>query len=395
MTKLYLIFLFIILFFSQNIMNFLGINNQPIYVIYIVVSLVFIALNKQCIIRKNKHVAILFLTALIIGGFKIFFDKSAGSKQVTMLLISAPLLFGSLPVYWQKSRFWDKGSKLFIAFFICECCLAILERLTLNNIFPWMSRSDDSLMLIDNGDLGEFRSFGLLGHPLQNALPVATIMTFILFSTTIKAKHKVALWLMGFVAILCFNTRSSIVGTGLIMLAYILYQYLSNKKLSFAKKNVMLFGIAAISVAIIALAIHFHLGGRLMEMGLYDEESAQVRVNTWSIFDFFDVNYFLWGLPQNERQMVIYHSGLFTTENFWIDYMLSIGIVALSALLLIYIYTLRNLYKGYSLIQVIFTAGTFLLIASTNNSLSSGWMPIFIYLMAIASFSNQEKIYQR
>lgn len=392
-SQLYTLFLIIILFFAQNVMNLLGIDTNYMYAIYLVVSMCFIIANKNCIARRNKRVGILILITAAIGFLKIRLDSSAGSRLTALNLMSAPLIFGCFPSLYSSPRFWNKAFKIIIAFFVVECGISLLERITLFNIFPWSAGDASNMIMIDNDeDISEFRSFGLLGHPLQNALPVCTMMAFILCSTKMKAKNKALLWLLGYVAILCFNTRGSIVGAAMILGVYVLYQYFTNKHLSFAKKNFALFGIIIGAVGLFFVIMNFNLGGRLTEMGLFDEGSAQVRVDTWNIFNYFKLSDFLFGMNSDQRTMVLYSSGIWTTENFWIDYLMSIGLIALTIVIIAYALAIRKLYRGYKKMDVIITLASFILIASTNNSLSASWVPLFIYLMSICTYAYRERI---
>lgn len=390
-SKIYLIFLFFILFFAQNVMNLLGINCNYAYAVYVALASLLIVTHKNCFARKNKKITILIIVTILVGVIKMRTDTKSNSAWVALMLMSAPLIFGSFPTL-KNALFWKKANNLLIAFYVFECGLAIFERITLYNIFPWMTDStNSSILLMDaSEDISSFRSFGLLGHPLQNALPVCTMMAFILCSTKMKAKNKIILWLLGYVAILCFNTRGSIVGAAMILGAYVLYQYFFNKKLSFAKRNIALFGIIIGAVGLIFVIMNFNLGGRLAEMGLFDDSSAQVRLNTWEIFNYFDLSTFLFGMSSSEIGVIMSSSGILTTENFWIDYMLSIGLIALAIIVIAYIYAVRSLYHGFKKFDVLITLSSFILIASTNNSLSANWIPTFIYLFSICTFSFKE-----
>lgn len=371
-------------------MTLLGIDYNTINALYLAMAIMFISLNKYCMARKNRGVAVMVLITIAVGFIKMSVDTGPGSRHVAFTLMSAPIVFGCFPTFSSNKKFWDKASKIMFRFFLFETFLAIFERVTLYNVFPWGSNSSSDVLVIDNQAAGEFRSFGLLGHPLQNALSVCTMMAFILCSKNMKGSKKALLWLCGYFAIFCFNTRSSMVGAGLIMGVYVLKEYISNKKISFAKKNVMLVGVAVGIIAFIYAAIHFNIGSRLFALGLFDEDSSQVRVNTWNIFDYYDLASFLFGITQNQIDLVLFRSGIWTTENFWIDYMMSIGLIGLGLVILGYTIGIRKLYHGYRLFDVHITLASFLLIASTNNSLSASWIPLFIYMMTISSFSYNE-----
>lgn len=392
-TTIYTIFLIIILFFARNIMVYFGIPFFHVYRIYIIIALLLIMFNKECLARKNKKLGFLILTVLVIGIIKWKVDGSGTGSWTTVLrFISAPILFGCFPTFSSKPKFWKNAYKILIALFIAECGLSIFERIIHNNIFPWQSDDTDSMLLGAFDDISEFRSFGLFGHPLQNALPVCTMMGFLLCFTKMKGLNKVLLWIMGYLSILCYNTRSSIVGAALILIVYVLKEYFTNKRLSFGKKNLIIISMFIGAIALIGIIIKYNLGARLLEMGLFDQTSAQVRFDAWNIFDYFDISSFLLGRTQDQVEMILYQSGLIVTENFWIDYMLSIGLIALIIISLVYFIVIKELYVGFKTFDVLITLASFILIASTNNSLYDSWVPMFIYLMNICTFSYKENL---
>lgn len=182
------------------------------------------------------------------------------------------------------------------------------------------------------------------------------------------------------------------VGAALILLAYVLKEYFTNRKMSISKRNSILLGTVIGSIAFVAFIVQFNLGGRLLEFGLFDDTSAQVRLDTWSLFDYFDLSSFLFGFDENQKNLILYTAGLVTTENFWIDFMFSFGLIELILMILAYVMVIKSLYHGYKTFDVLITLASFLLIASTNNSLSDSWVPLFIYLLMLCVFSFKENI---
>ena len=188
------------------------------------------------------------------------------------------------------------------------------------------------------------------------------------------------MWFVGYFAILCFNTRGSIVGNALLFGLYILYSVFFDKTQS--RKTKKLLSIISITAAIVVLIVIFStsLGGRLLEHGLMDD-SAQVRVDVWNVFNYFELSDFFWGVTYNKLQMILAASGIYATENFWLDQLFSFGLVFMIAYVLMYATLIVKLLKNYTRFQALFVSGAFLLIASTNNSLSSDFLALFIFLM--------------
>ena len=101
--------------------------------------------------------------------------------------------------------------KMLIYFFCVECFVAILEAIMHVNIFPFAIGTEGySLSDKEYEIFGMFRSSALHGHPLSNALLLDVVMSFILVASDFSEKKKVMLYLLGMVALLCFNARSSI-----------------------------------------------------------------------------------------------------------------------------------------------------------------------------------------
>lgn len=378
--KLYFVILFLLLFMGENVVTKIGINyNQYL------MSLAFIAfpLSLKRFREIVKIKSQFFLLTYLIANFCIsaFVIGGEGAKWSPILLLGAPLLFSIFPFYTHINQQFIKIVFFFlIAFFLTEVLIAIFEKIQGSAIFGWSNNNSIFLVL---GSGTDFRSVALLGHPLQNALVVSILMSFILTSP-LKKKYRYILWMLGFISILCFNTRAALVGNILIFIFY----YINNVKRT--NRNHLLSNVF-VGMGCIFLGTYLilftELGGRLMEMGLFDENSAQVRVDIWSIFDYFPLKDFLWGMSPSIKNIILYKTGLYATENFWIDWIFTYGIIFLIPFVTLYYYWLRYLYVGYSRIVVIITLSTFLLIASTNNSLSVTFIPILLFLICIKIFN--------
>ena len=271
--------------------------------------------------------------------------------------------------------------KWIIIIYLIECGLSIVERILRYNFLSW--NAEDAVMMSDFEDASGFRSFGLWGHPLQNALITSTIMGFILMYDGYKPKVKYTLWAIGYAAILCFNTRSSMVGN-IIFLA--LHQVIEASKTHSFSKKLRVIALGLFGVAILALLItQTSLGGRLLEMGLLDENSAAVRMNTWSIFDYYQLSDFLYPEEVN-REILLLKTGLYATENFWIDWLLKYGLIIEVIYTALIAYNIFQYGKGYKKKDFIFANLVFWVIASTNNSLTANPIPLFLFLAALVIF---------
>ncbi len=406
---LYKFIVTLILFFGFNVMCFYGIDSNPIYASLLVVCFILMFYFKS----EARHNLLVFSSAVIIvcfGLYKIWSDSSDGARSMSLTIMLPIVVFGALPYYFKEKNgsIWKSLRNILLVAYFVEVGLAISERIFMYNIFPHdlpeienisenkqnqysqiiNDMTEDKLM--NTEDLEVFRSFGLYGHPLQNALIVTTIMTFILFSK-MGIKKKMFFWFLGFIAILCFNSRSSIVGNTIIFFIYLIRTSSSKKERSKSKVAILFFA-GIISASIIYLMNSHNFGGRLVSMGLLDENSAQTRIETWNIFNNYELTDFLYGHDRSEINQIYIASEIITTENFWIDWLLRFGLIFIIAYISIYFFILKKMYTNYPLPIALITFISFILIASTNNSLSVSWIPMFVYLLCIKLFDPAKDI---
>ena len=378
-TRTYsLLFVSVLFFLPVNVTTTLGIDLLVFSVLEISIAIVGIFVIQDNMLNKGAlRWLLLFVT--IFCAYKLFTDKSEGIKALSITVLCPPLIFAALPRIDKHSTVWAKFIYIYKTFFLVECLISITERMVHRNLLNF------SKILTDNiGGAEGFRSYGMVGHPLQNALVVSTMMTFFLVS---KEKYKYWYWGTGFLAVLCFEARSSIVANLLILGAYILYLNFDRGR-NFYQKLKMNLLLVSLTLIGGGAAISLGLGSRLMNRGLVDDSSAQVRLDIWKIFDRYSLSDFLFGLDFESVELIMVSMKLSATENFWIDYLFRFGIIFIGFMLFLYYNLCKELYKGYPKHKIWFTTSTFILIASTNNSLSAYWLPLFIFLFSIVLFSH-------
>lgn len=322
--------------------------------------------------------AVLFLAFLfVLIPFNLLTGRNVDMKMMTTSFILPILTFIFLQLY-QTTKNVLLARKVIVSFYIVECVLAILERIFTQNFF----------VSVNTGYEG-FRSYSLIGHPLQNALCVSIMMSFILFS---DIKYRLKLVALGIVAILCFNTRSTIVFWGVACLIYWCYLVRHNRRQA---KKYTLFVIVA-GLLLVFLVLNYNLGNRLLEMGLYDENSASVRLRIFDIFKYYSLSDFILGLPAKNLNLILFQSGVdgLIIENYWLMFVLRFGIIFTILLFICLLYFLLDLLKGKRDFEKWFIIISFLLISSTNNSLS---VPNNAILMCfvLCSFAFKSNIVQK
>lgn len=386
---LYRISIFCLLLFGgPNLIGAIGIDIKYYYAVIMILCFPLILYNKNTVL-KTKGLLLLLFFCTAYGLLYMYYDRSEGSRYISLVIMSTPIFFSAFPlsanVKWHPYSYdvlYKRIMTLFMLFFILETLIASVERILSFNILGWHMSEGETIM-----DLGTaFRSTSLHGHPLYNALMVSTSMAFILTSQ-IRMKTKLMLWMLGFFSILCFNTRSSIAGNAIMLFVFTIYTLRKGHHVSRNDKRVLISMVGVITLVGALLFFVMGFGSRLAEMGLFDDSSAMARVDVFNVFENYPLGEFLWGMDSLRYEYVLYYAGIEVTENFYIDFILRNGIVFLVVYLVLYIRLIKILYRGYDWFTKWFTGGVFFLIASTNNSLATLGVALYLFLILIVLFN--------
>lgn len=382
MTK-YLLFFCVLLFLGGNVQNYFGISHDSFDVVVVSFGFFFTLLNKHNLSRSQQNVIVF---VVVFGILKLLIDSGAGTKAAVLPIWGTIFLFSAFPRCYQYEKIRilqlkKKMLRVLIIFFVVECGVALIERILGYTIFPWIGGVTLDIETMKTG----FRSVSLHGHPLNNALMVSTMMSFLLLSP-LKPVYKFSLWLMGFLAILCFNTRSSMIANTLLLGVYVLYSLFADKTMMWRNKNKVLVISVIVFLCGYFLFTNGYVGGRLLDMGIMDEHSSKARINVWNMLNHFDILAHPLGVSYGEMRRIAYVSGVLFIENFWIIWLIRFGYIFLVGYVIVYCVFLKDLNKNYTRFQFFFSFGTFILIASTNNSLASGMIAPFFYLICASLF---------
>lgn len=315
---------------------------------------------------KPEIYLILILSLAVIYNSILGLDSDLRNFIPALLI---PPLFSIL--LQDNKRSIDKKQilKTIYIFYYLECSIAIFEKIFMVHIFPQIGIAGS---LLDLEYSGEFRSTSLFGHPLANATFVTLVISFTLMSN-ISFKRKLLCWFIGFIAILCFNTRLAIVLNLGLFLIYSL-DIIFSKKTTQSNRLLIVSFIVIVSY-IISYALSKGFGGRLMKMGLYDQDSAAVRIDIWNIFDYYSIwNLLYKGIDFNQQDLIMSNAGVdyMTIENFWLVYFLRFGLIILIIMTIFYFSFYYNLSKGLSIKQCLYIYIPFLIQVSSFNSIASG-----------------------
>lgn len=379
-----LIILLIIL--GTNVIGVLEISESLYYFFLILLSIFPILHNYPSILKEQSQLTLLIFT-LLYSMYMLYVDRGEGTRSTAMAIVGPPMLLSALPIHYKNAyryqHFWHLIMIIIICGFISETFLSIYERISGRNVFGWHGEIIFSLDIL--GSI-EYRSTALYGHPLGNALLVSTAMSFILISN-LKNKIKYPLWLLGYLSILCFNTRGSIVGNALLLITYIGYILISKKKMKDSTKiSIMISALLIVFVGYFSI-FHFGFGGRLLDMGLVDDSSAQVRIDAWSVFESYSIKDFLYLHSFNEVLMIKYSLGLNNLENPWLGILLRNGLLFLIPYVVLYYILIKKILREYGLFEKLFVTTTYFLLASTSNSFDTSFISLFYFLLLCVLFT--------
>lgn len=389
MKSFYVFFVFLNLFLTENILLLFGVTNfSLINNLILAVSVFLLFVSDIVMYRYRRSYCISFSILFMLQILFYLFTGADGFKST--MCIGAMFVAGAMPVNEIRNRnIWKTFFYLFLSFYILECSLAIIERVFSTNL-PILRIGESLWEGVDTGENSAFRSEALLGHPLQNALIVISAMSFILVSK-FSVNWKFGLWGLGFFALLCFNTRFAIVFSVLLMGVYLLKEY-GSEFTNREKRKVLLYVIVGFVLSIVLIFI-FGLGDRLLNMGLMDESSASVRFSLFDIFIGIDFNTLLMPMDSKRLESLMFYRDIKVVENFWVIFLFNYGFIFLGIIVVVHFFILRVMYKNYSVFPILFTAFTFFVTASTNNSLVTSWHMLAYYFFFVILFDPKMQLF--
>lgn len=376
------------LFVGNNVLARFGITGVGITpATYLLCAYSFFVLpskikNKSFRTFNKEELAIVILVILIFL-YKLF----SGHREFYAGLLNS-ILFPALTILLlpkgdtdesEQSR--DKVFKIILIFFIVECSIAILERVLYINIFPATMHLGSGIS--SRNDIS-FRSAGLQNHALQNVLCIITILLFILYSD-IKNNYKLWFSLLGSLALVSFNSRGALIIWAVIFSLYILIRIRQKSKNILTTGCIATFCFITLVAAIPLILIKYNLAGRLFSRDLLDD-SGDVRLQVLGILRDFDFTFFIGGHSQEVLDEIILAMDILAIENFWIILLLKYGIVLLIPMIFIYGKLIAKYMRRYTPVIKYFIIGSFLLLASTNNSLDATGIPLMLFLICAYSF---------
>ncbi len=217
-----------------------------------------------------------------------------------------------------------------------------------------------------------FRATALLGHPLNNALITTPAILFAAGFGRLPI-GRLALVLLFAAAMLAFGGRAAAAASsGFLLLLLVSSAFGHLRRGTMPLQNLIAIPLALLIVPMVVTTLWFTpgLAARLQEK-LFFDPSAQTRVNVFKLFDVATTKELYFGVSgRTVADLTEFIPYLNTIENFWVFLILQMGVVMFVPFALALACFLLHLFRRTTLIGR-FAIVVFMLVASTNNSLTS------------------------
>ena len=284
------------------------------------------------------------------------------------------ILFGKYAAN-EKKRQMVAG--ILIIYFLSNCSLALIERILGFHLFEYSVSMK----------LGaSFRSFAFGGHPLANAVVISTIMNF-LWITEISPIKKIQYSVLCFMALFCFNTRFAIVVTAFFFCVFILH-LMRERGISFRIKQHVMSICFIMGIVFCFLISYTSFGGRLMNIGLYDDDSAGARLQVLLVFDKYAYSDFIWGMTLDETTELMHSSGIYgvINENPWLIFLFRFGLIFTIIMVTVFFLYFKQIIKGISFYEKSIIVLPMLFIISSFNSIGVDSVALSVWVLCCYAF---------
>lgn len=314
-------------------------------------------------------VAILAFLMLFHGGGSIAF-------MLDSLLMPAVVIFLILHLTPQQQAFLFR---LLVALFVVNVLIGIGEALAGKRMFPFVIQGIEIIY--------DKRPTALMGHPLTNAHLTAITIFFAIGCLRTKAAKVL---IGGFLAIglVVFGGRSAMVLFALCYLVYLgvlFFRKSGTRRLQWSDLALVSGGLVLAPIVLVAVFTLTPFGQNMLERLTWDD-SAESRIGLFGIFRYMDtVDLFIGISIERFNTYLILLDMPWTIENAWVQLLVRFGVIFFGIFLFGLYKLFRYLARGQTM-EGLFALVLFLLIASTNNSLSGkGSILSVLAVLAITS----------
>lgn len=372
---------FVLFFGGSNVLYAIGYYNipflsklSPAFALY-VVALILI-LNGKLFYKSFELCVFAYMLSLNLMTYLMVGELYVHESLTSIVF---PPLFLILLKGVEEKVSWDYLVNMVYIFLIVNSILAICEFVRGSIFFPTMPNGEKLYSFY-------FRSMALKGHPLSNSGITSSIMIFIMLYCQSRIR-KILMLMLGFAAILCFNSRFSLVISGVMFAIFVLHEIFIGK-VKFRWRFFYVFSVVAMTALTIYL-FNAGWGSRLIENGLVGDDSSMVRIEIIKIFD-YGLTTFLTGKSSYEIDCLLYGMGFRgIVENCWILFMLRYGVPAVALGLYLYYLLFKKTMCGMNFFEKFFVMTPWLVSISSSNSIAVGGMGICTQMLLIFIFKRQ------
>jgi len=302
----------------------------------------------------------------------IFRQGIGGVAYMVDTLFAAPLAV--MLVFYLDEERRQRLTAFIIWFVTFNAVIGVVERVVSVHLF----------MLGDSANFEYFRATALMGHPLENAFITSSVM-FLVVAMPWSAWRKFVVLSICMAGILAFGARSSFavtialgIAAALLFGARALLRGEMRLSTLAAAPWIALVSLAAFT----ALTFGTSLGERIVKLAKLDE-SAQARVNVFGLFDSLSTNDLLYGANLTKVGFTLEtFNNVKIIENCWIAILLMLGAVLFVVFAVSLLGFFRSIARGRGAVAA-FAVLSFLLVASTSNSISSKTPSLALFAIAL------------
>jgi hypothetical protein len=362
----------------------------------VMIALLAVYQRKTVTGLAHWRIPIIFIVVISACALSSFVSVGvASSSNYIDTFLAAGLL--AMVVATADARQHRKLGYIILTAVIANILLSFWESIGETHLIP-MHISTFDLTRMEGNEGSDFRPAGFYSHPLV-AATVTSMSVFLVLAMGLR------LWLSGVLiavlaaGLLSFGGRASLVTTGSVLFvagAIFLVLKFARRQL---RPRILASAIAAIvflPLLLMALGTGTNIGNRVITH-LYVDESAMARAQQWDVLPRLDLREILYGTTRDRVEILRSQIGLRANnlgfENPWLLLFLNLGIVNLipfvfgMGLFLIELSRRAGWPLGWLLV------GSYVVIASTNNSLGVK-APDLSFLVAFAfamsGFRNQQ-----
>ena len=128
------------------------------------------------------------------------------------------------------------------------------------------------------------------------------------------------------------------------------------------------------------------IGGRLIT-GSFSDSSVQTRYDIWYIFKVIGNDALLYGTDDKGIDLLMMNAKLYALENCWIILAIRFGIIFLALYVFAYFLLFKHLFVCYKFIDKSIIISTFILIASTYDSLANNFHSLLVCMICSFIFN--------